>query len=85
MSTIEKECFAIVGALTKLRPYLWVQHFELQMDHSPLCWLDRVKHTNQKLLKWSLVLQDFDFTMKHISGKSNIVADKLSRAYGSED
>ncbi|XP_054829456.1 uncharacterized protein LOC129325660 [Eublepharis macularius] len=81
LSTIEKECFGIVWALTKLRSYLWGQKFTLQTDHSPLCWLDRVKNSNQKLLRWSLALQDFDFTVQHIKGSENIVADRLSRIY----
>lgn len=85
LSTIEKECFGIVWALTKLRSYLWGQNFTLQTDHSPLCWLDRVKNSNQKLLRWSLALQDFDFVIQHIKGSDNIVADRLSRIYSDAD
>ncbi|CAI5778126.1 Hypothetical predicted protein [Podarcis lilfordi] len=82
-SAIEKECFALVWALTKLRSYLWGNIFEVQTDHSPLCWLERVKASNQKLLRWSLALQDFQFNVTHIAGKDNVVADTLSRMYQS--
>uniref|UniRef100_A0A670J3L3 ribonuclease H n=1 Tax=Podarcis muralis TaxID=64176 RepID=A0A670J3L3_PODMU len=82
-STIEKECFALVWALTKLRPYLWGTSFEVQTDHSPLCWLERGKNSNQKLARWSMALQDFQFKVTHIAGKENVVADTLSRMYQS--
>ncbi|CAM5100944.1 unnamed protein product [Eretmochelys imbricata] len=75
----EKECYAIVYALEKLRPYVWGRRFHLQTDHAPLKWLHTVKENNKKLLRWSLALQDFDFDIQHISGASNKVADALSR------
>uniref|UniRef100_A0A803TE47 Gypsy retrotransposon integrase-like protein 1 n=1 Tax=Anolis carolinensis TaxID=28377 RepID=A0A803TE47_ANOCA len=80
MSTIEKECYSIIWSIRKLEPYLWGRKFTLQTDHTPLRWLDNVKGTNNKLLRWSLSLQDFTFDIKHIKGKCNVVADALSRA-----
>ncbi|CAM4602147.1 unnamed protein product [Caretta caretta] len=77
-SVTEKECYAIVYALEKLRPYVWGRRFHLQTDHAALKWLHTVKETNKKLLRWSLALQDFDFDIQHISGASNKVADALS-------
>ncbi|XP_061481311.1 long-chain fatty acid transport protein 6 isoform X1 [Rhineura floridana] len=79
LATIEKECLALVWALDMLRPYLWGRHFQLQTDHSPLCWLNRMKNSNQNLLRWSLALQDFDFSIQFIKGRDNVVADALSR------
>ncbi|CAM5073737.1 unnamed protein product [Eretmochelys imbricata] len=78
-SVTEKECYAIVYALEKLRPYVWGRRFHLQTDHAALKWLHTVKETNKKLLRWSLALQDFDFDIQHISGASNKVDDALSR------
>ncbi|CAM5094253.1 unnamed protein product [Eretmochelys imbricata] len=78
-SVTDKECYAIVYALEKLRPYVWGRRFHLQTDHAALKWLHTVKETNKKLLRWSLALQDFDFDIQHISGASNKVADALSR------
>ncbi|CAM5106314.1 unnamed protein product [Eretmochelys imbricata] len=77
-SVTEKECYAIVYALEKLRPYVWGWRFHLQTDHAALKWLHTVKETNKKLLRWSLALQDFDFDIQHISGASNKVAHALS-------
>ena len=82
LSTIEKECLAIIWALQRLKPYLWGRTFELCTDHSPLIWLRSMK-TNSKLMRWALILQDFDFTIKSVKGTLNIVADALSRKPGS--
>ncbi|CAM5089287.1 unnamed protein product [Eretmochelys imbricata] len=67
----EKECYAIVYTLEKLRPYVWGQCFHLQTDHAVLQWLHTTKGNNKKLIWWSLALQDFDFDIQHISGASN--------------
>lgn len=48
-------------------------------DHNPLVFLDRMRNANQRLMRWSLVLQAFDLEIHHIRGKDNVVADALSR------
>ncbi|CAM5175901.1 unnamed protein product [Eretmochelys imbricata] len=78
-SVSEKECYAIVYALEKLRPYVWGRRFHLQTDHAALQWLHTAMGNNKKLIRWSFALQDFDFDIQHISGASNKVADALSR------
>ncbi|CAM4413476.1 unnamed protein product [Caretta caretta] len=77
-SVSEKDCYAIVYALEKLRPYVWGWHFHLQTDHAALQWLHTAPRNNKKLIQWSLALQDFDFDIQHISGASKKVADALS-------
>ncbi|CAM5149960.1 unnamed protein product [Eretmochelys imbricata] len=57
LSISEKECYAIVYALEKLRPYVWGRHFHLQTDHAVLQWLHTAKGNNKKLIRWSLGLQ----------------------------
>ncbi|KAJ1159025.1 hypothetical protein NDU88_011695 [Pleurodeles waltl] len=42
-SPIEREAFAVVWALKKLRPYLFGTHFIVQTDHKPLLWLKQMK------------------------------------------
>ncbi|CAM4308778.1 unnamed protein product [Caretta caretta] len=74
----EKECYTIVYALEKLRPYFWGRRFHLQTNHAALQWLHTAKGNNKKLIRWSLALQDFDFEIQHILGASNKVADALS-------
>ena len=79
--TVEKECLAIVWAVQQLHYYLCGREFEIQTDHRPLTWLERVKDKNQKLLRWSLVLQQYSFKLTHKSGCQNSNADALSRAF----
>ena len=60
-ATIEKEFLAIVWALQELHPYLYGRRFSVHTDHQPLMWLQRIKNNNQRLLRWSLTLQEYDF------------------------
>ena len=80
-STIEKECLAIVRAVSVLREYLEGREFEIETDHFPLQWLNKMKGQNQRLLRWSLLLQEFTFKIHHIKGKDNKLADTLSRVF----
>lgn len=80
-STVEKECLAIVWAVQKLREYLLGVEFVIETDHSPLQWLESMKSSNQRLMRWSLALQEYHFTIRHIPGKDNTVADMLSRSF----
>lgn len=82
---IEKECLAIVWGTQKLYPYLYGRHFIIQTDHRPLTWLQQVKDKNNRLLRWSLALQQFRFELQHRRGTLNGNADGLSRAWSSED
>jgi transposase InsO family protein len=76
-STPEKEAFAIVYAVTKLERYLRDRHFTIQTDHKNLIYINSV--TNQKVYRWRLLLQEFDYDIMYIKGSNNEVADCLSR------
>ena len=78
-STVEKECLALVWCITKLRPYLYGHRFVVWTDHHPLCWLNSKSSKNGRLDRWSIQLQEYTFDIKHTPGKSNCVADCLSR------
>ncbi|XP_062585038.1 uncharacterized protein LOC134246689 [Saccostrea cucullata] len=78
-AVVEKECFAIVWAVQSLRVYLEGKPFKIETDHAPLQWLQRSKLSNQRLLRWSLLLQEFVFSIRYIRGTQNTVADSLSR------
>ena len=78
-AVIEKECYAIVWAIESLRVYLEGRSFVVETDHAPLQWLNRMKSTNQRLLRWSLTLQEFRFDISHVAGRENVIADVLSR------
>ncbi|KAK4474298.1 hypothetical protein MN116_000385 [Schistosoma mekongi] len=78
-STIEKECLAIVWAVDKWRPYLLGQPFHIETDHKPLQWLKTARDPRGKLSRWTLRLQEYDFTIGHVPGSRNVIADYLSR------
>ncbi|XP_066951861.1 uncharacterized protein [Macrobrachium rosenbergii] len=79
-ATIEKELYAIIAALLHFKPYLeGNQHVIIYTDHNPLIFLDRAKLKNNKLLRWSYILSEFNIKLQAIRGPQNILADTLSR------
>lgn len=78
-SATEKELLAIVWSTRYFRPYLYGRKFLINSDHKPLQWLHNLKEPNQKLQRWKIKLNEFDFDIKHIPGRENHVADALSR------
>jgi len=79
LSTTEKECLGIVWAVDYFKPYITGRKFLIQVDHNPLVWLQRMKDNNQKLLRWSLKLQEYDFDIEYKRGSSHTNVDTLSR------
>src|SRR6218665_1730030 len=78
-ATIEKEAYAIVSALTKLREVIIGSKIYIFTDHNPLTYLTESTSKSAKLVRWSLALQTFDVDVKYTKGKLNVVADCLSR------
>ena len=80
-STIEKECLALVLALQHFEVYLSTTLYPVLVftDHNPLTFINKMKNKNQRLVRWSLALQEYNLEIRHIKGKDNI-ADALSRA-----
>ncbi|KAK7907616.1 hypothetical protein WMY93_016228 [Mugilogobius chulae] len=78
-STVEKECLAMKWAIDSLRYYLLGRHFTLETDHRALQWLHRMRDANTRIAGWYLALQPYNFTVQYRPGKTNVVADCLSR------
>ena len=78
-STLEKECLAIVWAVKKYKLFLAGTKFVLQTDHKPLSYLNSAKFQNDRIMRWSLSLQDYDYRVEDIPGKDNHLADYMSR------
>ena len=78
---IEKECLAIILSITHFSIYLNNGHTTTVFtDHNPLAFLAKMKEKNQKLLRWSLLLQEYDLQIQHVKGSENVIADMLSRS-----
>ena len=78
-SATEKEAYAIYWAVNHFRPYIYGRKFQLQTDHKALEYIFNGKTTNQKLLRWALSIQEFNFEVSYKRGSQNGNADCLSR------
>ena len=78
-STIEKECLAIVWAIKKFDYYLCGREFEVHTDHKPLVYMQAKKFDNKRIMRWSMILQDYRFRLVSVRGQENTAADFMSR------
>ncbi|CAK1597489.1 unnamed protein product [Parnassius mnemosyne] len=76
---IEKELTAIVWAVKYFRPYLFGRTFTVMTDHKPLIYLFGMKDPSSRLIKYRLILEEYDFKIVYVKGKNNVIADALSR------
>ena len=81
-SVIEKELLALILSLQHFGVYLQSAPVPITVftDHHPLKFLNRFKGKNQRLTRWSLLLQEYVLDIRHIKGIQNVLADCLSRA-----
>nr|GEV13643.1 reverse transcriptase domain-containing protein [Tanacetum cinerariifolium] len=78
-TTIEKEMLAVVYAFEKFRPYLVLSKSIVYTDHSTLKYLLSKKDAKQRLIRWVLLLQEFDIIIRDKKRTENLVANHLSR------
>ncbi|GKT20181.1 hypothetical protein ADUPG1_011686, partial [Aduncisulcus paluster] len=76
-SVTEKECWAIVFAITQFERFLKGRHFDLFTDHRNLTFVQR--SPNAKITRWWLRIQEFSFSVHHVKGEENGAADCCSR------
>ncbi|KAF7771012.1 hypothetical protein Agabi119p4_6986 [Agaricus bisporus var. burnettii] len=77
----DKELLAIIKALKLWRHYLLdaKKQFEIWTDHENLKYFREPQKLNARQARWYLMLQEYDFLLRHIPGKTNTKADILSR------
>nr|GFA70710.1 reverse transcriptase domain-containing protein [Tanacetum cinerariifolium] len=78
-TTTEKEMLAVVYAFENFRSYLIMNKSIVYTDHSALKYLFAKKDAKAQLLRWIILLQEFDFKVINTKGAKNYAADHLSR------
>jgi RNase H-like domain found in reverse transcriptase len=76
----EQELLAIVKSPRHWRSYRHGQAFLVHTDHASLQYLTTQDHLTPRQVRWLERLIDFVLKIVHISGKTNLVADALSRS-----
>ncbi|KAK1678400.1 hypothetical protein QYE76_039248, partial [Lolium multiflorum] len=78
-ATTEKELLAVVFACDKFRPYIVDSKVTIHTDHAAIRYLMEKKDAKPRLIRWVLLLQEFDLHIIDRKGADNPVADNLSR------
>ena len=74
-ATTKKELLAIVFAFDKFRPYLIGNKVIVHTYHSAIKYLMTKKDAKPRLIRWVLLLEEFDLEIKEKKGIENLVAD----------
>nr|GEX57561.1 reverse transcriptase domain-containing protein [Tanacetum cinerariifolium] len=77
--TTVKEMLAVVYAFKKFRSYMIMNKSIVHTDHSAIKYLFAKKDAKARLLRWVLLLQEFDFKFLDTKGAENLTTDHLSR------
>eukprot|EP00873_Tetraselmis_striata_P018566 jgi/Tetstr1/438830/TSEL_027339.t1 len=83
LSSYEGEVGAFVWAVQRFRYYLYGNHFQLITDCKAMEWLRTTARLRGKLARWSLILAEYDFSIKHRQGQHRAgLAQSASTASG---
>nr|GEX53657.1 reverse transcriptase domain-containing protein [Tanacetum cinerariifolium] len=76
---MEKELLAVVDAFEKFQPYLVLSKSIVYKNHSALIYLFNMQDAKLRFLRWVLLLQKFDITVRDKKGAEKLATDHLSR------
>ncbi|KAK1610762.1 hypothetical protein QYE76_034435, partial [Lolium multiflorum] len=77
-ATTEKELLAVVFACDKFRSYIVDSKVTIHTNHAAIRYLMAKKDAKPRLIRWVLLLQEFDLHIIDRKGADNPVADNLS-------
>ena len=75
----KNEMLAMVFACEKFKPYILGSHVIIHIDHAAIKYLMAKKDAKPRLIKWVLLLQEFDLEIKDRKGSNNVIANHFSR------
>ncbi|GKB54843.1 reverse transcriptase domain-containing protein [Tanacetum coccineum] len=78
-TTNEKELLAVVFVFDKFRQYLVLSKTIVFTDHSALRYLFTKQDAKPRLIRWILLLQEFDIEIRNKKGAENLAANHISR------
>ena len=68
----------MVFSCEKFRRYILGSHVIIHTDHTVIKYLMEKKDSKPRLIRWVLLLQEFDLEIKNKKGSDNVIADHLS-------
>ncbi|XP_071928135.1 uncharacterized protein [Coffea arabica] len=80
-STYDKQLMALVRALQTWQHYLRPREFVLHTDHESLKHIKSQDKLSKRHARWITFIDSFTFVIKYKTGKTNVVADALSRRH----
>ena len=75
----------MVFACEKFKSYILGSHVIVHTDHATMKYLMAKKDAKPRLIRWVLLLQEFNIEIKDKKGSDNVIADNLSRMEGTTD
>ncbi|XGW09034.1 hypothetical protein V3C99_011385 [Haemonchus contortus] len=73
------EALALVFALKKFHFFIYGMQVVARTDHAPLTAIFRRANVSARILRWALEVQQYRLSIEYVKGKTNPVADALSR------
>ncbi len=78
-SNTDREMLAVITGMQHYRSYLYGRHFVVRTDHQAIALINKGKITSQRVCKWVLQTQDYDFEIEYTPATKIRHADALSR------